>query len=324
MTKPAVSVIIPAHNRLAYLREALDSVAAQTFTDYEVIVVDDGSSEPVADAAATHSVRPRVLRQDRQGPAAARNRGIHEARADLIAFLDSDDMWLPTKLERFITALRAQPDHSIFHGPMIPVDSHGRTLSGRTKPRHGGRITRKLFASCFVDVPTVVCRKAILEEAGGFDSSLPVCEDYDLWLRLSVTESFGLIAEPLARRRLHDQRLSKSCMSRNLAVKADMLHRFYTKHQADGLLDEAEARSRLARVCFVAGRAAFQEGNYPQAVELCRISRSYGKSPLRALLLSAAAGAMLRVRGDQRRNEGTEEVAFAAGTTRVEHHQNAG
>lgn len=294
MSKPAVSVIIPAHNRIDYLSQALDSVAAQTFTDFEVIVVDDGSKEPVTQHAAAHPVAPRVVRQDRQGPAAARNRGIFEARADLIAFLDSDDLWLPTKLERYIEALRSQSECSIFHGPMLPIDSVGRTVTGRTKPRAGGWITRKLFESCFVDVPSVVCRKVLLEKAGGFDASLPVCEDYDLWLRLSVTEPFGLIDEPLAKRRLHDHRLSKTSMSRNLAVKASMLHRFYQQHRDDGLLDDEEARTRLARVCFVAARAAFRDGDYPQAAELSRASRTYGKAPLRATLLSAAAGMLAR------------------------------
>jgi glycosyltransferase involved in cell wall biosynthesis len=291
MSKPAVSVVIPVHNRLRLLGEALDSVAAQTFRDYEVIVVDDGSDEPIAQVAG-HPVKPRVLRQHCQGPGAARNRGVADAHADLVAFLDSDDLWLPAKLERFVSALASHPDVAIFYGPMLPIDEAGRPVEGRSKTRHEGRITRKLFASCFVDVPTVVCRKAALEKAGGFDARLPVCEDYDLWLRMSLTEPFGYIAEPLAKRRLHDNRLSKSRMSRNFAVRAQVLRGFYDAHRSEGVLDESEARARLARVCFVAGRAAYHNGEYQHAIELCKAAREYGSASIRTLFISAAAGTM--------------------------------
>lgn len=295
MSTPSVSVVIPAHNRLSYLTEALNSVAAQTFRDFEVIVIDDGSEEPVAEAAEAHPVQPRVIRQTRQGPAAARNRGIFEAQGEWIAFLDSDDMWLPTKLEHYFEAMRRLPEAGIFYGPMIPVDADGRPVSGRTKPRHDGSITQKLFSSCFVDVPTVVCRKSILVEAGGFDASLPVCEDYDLWLRLSVSERFEYVEEPLALRRLHDKRLSKSNMSRNLAVKSFMLQRFYDAHRGNGILEEAASLERLSRVTFKAGREAWRAGYYAQASELLRASRAHGKAPLRAMWLSLAAGAMTMI-----------------------------
>ncbi len=310
MKKPAVSIIIPTYNRADLLREALDSVAAQTFRDYEVIVVDDGSTPPMAEAVANHPSQPRIVRQMRQGPAAARNRGIAEASADLVAFLDSDDLWMPTKLERCVTALRENPAVSIFYGPMWPIDSKGRTVTGRAKPRHSGRITEKLFKSCFVDVPTVVCRKELLTSAGGFDASLPVCEDYDLWLRLSLTESFGLIEEPLAKRRLHDDRLSKSAMSRNLAIRARMLLRFYENNK-DTLNRQAAGR-RLARVFFVAARAAFRESDYSQAVELCRVGRAFRRGSVRALLLHAAAAAMSFIKRDPQAHDGPSPHAAGA------------
>lgn len=283
MSAPAVSILIPTYNRISLLRAALDSIHRQTFSDYEVIVVDDGSTEPVADAVQDHPTRPTILRQQRQGPAAARNRGLKEARADIIAFLDSDDLWHPEKLARSVAALSNDAGTRLCYGPMSPIDEHGRPVPGRTKPCHGGRITEQLFCSSFVHVPTVVCRKELLERAGGFDESLPVCEDYDLWLRLSMHESFGLLPEPLAWRRLHDDRLSKQCMSRNLAVKAQVLRRFYETVRSDGHLRPSVARARLARVCFVAARAALANGEYDRAVELCRVSRSFGQSPVRTL-----------------------------------------
>jgi glycosyltransferase involved in cell wall biosynthesis len=289
MSCPAVSVIIPAHGRVELLVAALDSVAAQTFRDYEVLVVDDGSQPPLAPVVESHPARPRVLRQQHAGPAAARNHGLREARGEIIAFLDSDDLWLPEKLGRFVLALRADSHHPIYHGPMIAVDLAGREIPGRTKPREGGRITQRLFESCIVDVPTVACFKRILDTAGGFDESLPVCEDYDLWLRLSIEHEFGYIPEPLALRRLHDRRLSKSRMARNLAVKAGMLERFWLANQDRTVIEPAVARARLGRVYFVAARAAYHEGAYDDALSLARSGRRYARPGVRARLLAAAA-----------------------------------
>ncbi|MEK6643526.1 MAG: glycosyltransferase [Planctomycetota bacterium] len=291
MSQPAISVIIPTYNRVAYLREALDSVAAQTFRSYEVIVVDDGSTEPIADAIEGHTTSPRVVRQVIQGPAAARNSGIQAATADVVAFLDNDDLWLPEKLARFMEAMRRDPDVPIWYGPMQPIESDGRHVPGRTKPCVGGWITEALFRSSFVHVPTVVCRKELLVDAACFDETLPVCEDYDLWLRLSVQTRFGLIEEPLALRRLHGDRLSKARMSRNLDVKARMLTGFYESGIAGERLKQNRAEARLAKVCFAAGRAAMRNGEIATAARHLRTSRRYGGAGWRVwpwLMVSSA------------------------------------
>jgi len=294
MGDPAVTVVIPTYNRAAYLREALDSVVAQCFRDWEVIVVDDGSTEPIT--VADHPARPRVIRQTRQGPAAARNRGLRAASADVVAFLDSDDVWLPAKLERFMRAMAEHRGPRLFYGPMSPMTTDGRPLDGRTKPCHGGRITEQLFCSSFVHVPTIVCDKTLLIDAGGFNEGLPVCEDYELWLRLSTRQPFGLIEEPLALRRLHDSRLSKSCMSRNLAVKARVLLDFYESPQSSDFLDRQVGARRLARVCFAAARAAFQNRHYHQALAMARTSRHYGYSLVRLAPIMAAASLLASIK----------------------------
>ena len=289
MARPVVSVIIPTHNRLALLALALDSVKAQTFPDYEVIVIDDGSTESIGDAIGRHALAPRVLRQANLGPASARNRGIHAASGELVAFLDSDDLWLPTKLERFVAALRQDPSCPIYFGPMSAIDADGRPVSGRTKPCSGGRITEELFCSSFIHCPTIVCRRQLLLDAGCFDESLPVCEDYDLWLRLSVDHAFGLIDEPLALRRLHGNRLSKSRMSRNLTVKASMLKRFYSWERSQGKISRERAMKRLSKVCFAAGKASLLNGEYHAAVAHLRDSQDFGKPPIRVAPLRAIA-----------------------------------
>jgi len=300
MSSPLISIIIPTYNRLGYLREALDSVARQTFQNFEVIVVDDGSTEDIAAGVANHPACPTVVRQQNEGPAAARNHGIKKAAADIVAFLDSDDLWHPTKLERFIRALESDPDTRIYYGPMRPITDRGDTVAGRTKPCHAGWITEKLFCSSFVHVPTVVCRKELLVHEGGFDQTLPVCEDYDLWLRLSVMEPFGLVEDPLAMRRLHGDRLSKCSMSRNLAVKARVLRKFYELNATSGRLNRDVCKARLARVCFVAARAFFRNGEYERAIDGCRACRSYGGPALRTIPLALAAKSLARLRGNGR------------------------
>lgn len=298
MSRPAVSVIIPTRDRAALLIEALDSVAAQTYRDYEVIIVDDGSTEDIATAVRDHPTRPNVIRQPHQGPAAARNLGLAQASTDIVAFLDSDDLWLPRKLDVFIRAMAARTDVRIFYGPMAPIDESRSPVAGRTKGCHDGWITQALFCSSFVHVPSIVCRKQVLLDAGGFNASLPVCEDYDLWLRLSLTQPFALIDEPLALRRLHGDRLSKACMSRNLAIKADMLEAFYKSGDPNGHLDPAVAEARLAKVFFSAARASLRDGRYRQALRFSQSSRRYGKSPLSTMSLAASAKALALLGGD--------------------------
>jgi glycosyltransferase involved in cell wall biosynthesis len=300
MSTPAVSVIIPTHNRLVLLREALDSVAAQSFQDFEVIVIDDGSAERIEASIAHHATRPRVIRQRNLGPAAARNRGIEAASADIVAFLDSDDLWLPQKLETFVGYLADHPELQIAYGPMSPIDADRTPVPGRTKPCHAGWITEQLFTSSFVHVPAVVARRTLLQAAGGFREDFPVCEDYDLWLRISVDQPFGLVEQPLALRRLHEGRLSKSRMSRNLEVKARMLREFYQSGQANGRLRAEVAAARLAKVHFSAGRAAFRNGERHSAIELLRLSRQFGGSSIRILpWLAAAAASKTLLRGDK-------------------------
>lgn len=299
MNYPTVSVIIPTYNRLRFLREALDSVCAQTVPPQEVIVVDDGSQEDIASGISDHPARTRIIRQDRQGPGAARNRGLSEATCEYIAFLDSDDVWLPSKLEVYLSRIAASKSNAVYYGPMSPIDAEGRPMQGRTKACHSGRITQELFDSSFVHVPTIVCSRELLNAAGGFNAALPVCEDYDLWLRMSTQLPFELIQQPLALRRLHDARLSKARMDRNLLVKSRVLREFYESPKNRGMLDDSRARARLAKVFHAASRAAMRVGRYQQALNLIRQSREYGNTRLRTAPILVGATAMSFLRPDK-------------------------
>jgi len=190
-----------------------------------------------------------------------------------------------------------RPNASIVYGPMHPIDADRNNVPGRTKICHDGDITVALFLSSFVHVPTVVCPRQLLVESGGFNPDLPVCEDYDLWLRLSDRHLFALVPEPLAHRRLHGDRLSKSSMARNLDVKAHVLRRFRESDDGRRLLPKEIADERLARVYFVAGREAMRAGFYDQALQYCALSRRYGGSAFRTLPIKVGAGVLRALRG---------------------------
>jgi glycosyltransferase involved in cell wall biosynthesis len=278
---PRVSVVIPTFNRASLLREALDSVFAQTFTDYEVIVVDDGSTDGTPQMIERYNGRLRYIWQENRGPAEARNRGIAEARGEWIAFLDSDDMWHADKLARCMEYAGREPETAIVFHPMVEIDDAGNRVRGRSKRARAGRIVDDLFGHCFVHTPTVVVRRRVLDEVGGFDGSLTVCEDYQLWLRVATRFPFHMVSEPLAFRRLHQKRLSKSAMYRNMAQRAEMLERFHDQLGGRTSLEPKRATRRLARVFRSAGKANLRAHRYADAYTLFRRSLRYAPLALK-------------------------------------------
>ena len=288
---PLVSVIIPTYNRAVWLREALESVFAQTWSDFEVIVVDDGSTDSSEQVVCDFGDRVSYIRQENGGAATARNRGVEAARGKWIAFLDSDDLWLPHKLDRCMDRIRRESETVFLFHPMVEIDENGAVVRGRSKRPAEGRVLDRLFAHCFVHTPTVVVRRDVLDEAGGFDPALEVCEDYSLWLRISAKHPFALVTEPLAQRRLHKDRLSKSVMHRNMIQRAEMLERFYCEQGGRDLLNPRGARKRLARVFRSAAKANLRERRFADAHVLLQRSRAYRPWAVKTALLMAYSAA---------------------------------
>lgn len=194
---PLVSVIIPTYNRAWIIREAIDSVLEQDFNDYELIVVDDGSTDNTPEILNNYGDRIIILRQDNQGVSAARNRGLAEAGGQLIALLDSDDLWLPHKLSRQVDFFDKHPAAVINQTEEIWMRNGVRVNPRNRHRKSAGMIFERSLGLCLISPSAVMIRKSLLEVVGGFDESLPACEDYDLWLRTSCRYPVHLIDTPL-------------------------------------------------------------------------------------------------------------------------------
>lgn len=204
MTMPSaeVSVIIPAYNRRAMLHEAVDSVLAQRRVSFELIVVDDGSDDgALAELSASRSESTRLVRIAHRGPAAARNAGVALATAPFIAFLDSDDLWAPAKLERQLAYMRANPGCAISQTQEIWIRDGRRVNPGRRHRKRAGDIYLDSLRTCLVSPSAVIMRTELFRELGGFDETMLAAEDYDLWLRILIDHEVGLLDEYLVTRR---------------------------------------------------------------------------------------------------------------------------
>ncbi len=208
---PEVSVIIPAYNRCAMLLEAIDSVLAQSTPAFELIVIDDGSTDGTAEQLKrlTETTRIEIERTDHRGPAAARNRGVAIARAPLVAFLDSDDLWSPAKLERQLAFMRDNPACAISQTNEIWIRNGRRVNPGHRHRKRAGDIFIDSLRTCLIAMSSVMMRTELFRSSGGFDEHLAAAEDYDLWLRILIDHEAGLLDEPLVTHRAgHPDQLS--------------------------------------------------------------------------------------------------------------------
>ncbi|MBX6422444.1 glycosyltransferase [Thermosulfurimonas sp. F29] len=194
-----VSVVIPTYNRARFLREALASVLAQTYRPLEIIVVDDGSTDETPRLITAYPVI--YHRKARGGPASARNRGILLSRGELVAFLDSDDLWLPEKVSRQVEFFRRHPEAVAVQPEEVWIKGGRRIRPQRKHRKPDGYFFHRAVKLCVVSPSGVMLRRRVFDEIGLFDEEFPVCEDYELWLRLAARYPVHLLPEPLVIKR---------------------------------------------------------------------------------------------------------------------------
>lgn len=208
---PWVSIIIPTYNRRDFLREAIRSVLEQSFRDFELIVVDDGSDDGTREMIQREF--PGLLTylyQENQGVSRARNRGLKLAQGEFVAFLDSDDLWLPRKLERQMAFMQSHPEAQICYTDEIWIRRRVRVNPKKKHAKYSGWIYPRCLPLCIISPSSALMRRGLLEEVGGFDEELPVCEDYDLWLRISARHPIHFLPEKLiVKRGGHQDQLSR-------------------------------------------------------------------------------------------------------------------
>jgi glycosyltransferase involved in cell wall biosynthesis len=207
---PIVSVVLPTFNRLRFLRPAIESVYAQTFADWELIIADDGSDLETRQYLQSLAADPRVIAiwlPHTGKPSVVRNAALLRATGEYVAFLDSDDLWATRKLERQIETLRARVNCRWSYTAFLQVDGSGNPLpeeARRPWVAHEGEIFEQVVKGrAQIRTPSVVATRQLIAQAGGFDEGLLCAEDHDLWLRLALYSEVAIVDEPLVFVRRH-------------------------------------------------------------------------------------------------------------------------
>jgi glycosyltransferase involved in cell wall biosynthesis len=195
-----VSVVIPSYNRAQYLSSAIDSIISQSYPIYEIIVVDDGSSDDTAGVCARYGKPVRYVYQDNAGPSSARNTGIEHATGELLAFLDSDDTWLPGKTERQVALFERDQSLGLCATANYNCDENGTITDLHCIcPTNPSRIRREIFIRSLFCTPSVMVRRECFRHVGMFDTSYKFGEDWDMWIRILGRYRGAFIAEPLCK-----------------------------------------------------------------------------------------------------------------------------
>jgi len=273
---PTVSICIPTYNRKGYLKETLDSVFAQTYKDYEVVIVDDGSTDGTGEMIKSAGYDVRYYWHENRGEAATCNKLIELAKGQYISFIHSDDLLTPDAIERMVNVMNSESEDVIVYGNYIRIDEHGN-ICGRSKRKlYNGYIVQHLFDDVIVHPNGSMFPKRVLEEIGGFDTSLKASYDYKLELRLSLKHRFIALSKPTFKRRRHSSNTSQDSFA-NRKAELDMLSDFYYHGGGKEVVPKRIAMKRLSKESYRAGRYAIKERLYNKACKL--LAQSFRQYP---------------------------------------------
>ena len=318
---PVISVIIPTFNSADYIPQALDSVLNQTYRDFEIIVVDDGSTDHTQTVLAPYMPQIRYIWRENGGPSRARNAGIQAARGRYIAFLDADDLWVPTKLEVQAQVLDTRPevglvfgDTQVFDRERILVDSflrQKRQYSALAASPTVEQAFLTLIRDNFIPTSTVMVRRQCIATVGMFDESLLSAEDKDLWLRIAMRFGIACIPSVLERKRSHGSNVSGNG---DLAVGCEItvMQKIMSMCAPDSWECKAAIRRRLSILYFWRGYSCFDRGEMKDARKALAesLQRHFRREALLYYLASFLGGSLIAlVRSTKRKY-----VALKAGS----------
>jgi len=205
-----ISVIIPTHNRVHTIGRAIESVLKQSLQPAEIIIVDDGSTDGTAELIQNDFPACRYLHQQNQGVSSARNNGISTATGEWLAFLDSDDEWMPEKLATQASVLESNPGMKLCHTEEIWIRNGKRVNQMKKHAKTGGWIFQHCLPLCAISPSSVIIHRSLFDSVGPFDETLPACEDYDLWLRICAFHPTLFIETPqIIKHGGHEDQLSR-------------------------------------------------------------------------------------------------------------------
>ncbi len=241
--KPRVSIVVATYNYGRFLAEALDSIRAQTFRNWEAIIVDDGSTDDTSKVVRSYltDARFHYVLTSHVGQPAAKNAGIAACRSDLIAFLDADDRWLPEKLAKQVPLFDANPEVGVVYCRRHVVDERGQQIEFPELECYSGRVVGHMFLNNFVCFSSSVVRRTVLDTVGRFNERIPLAIDYELWLRASAKYAFDYVDEQLVEYRTGHANLSRRAEER-LGIALRIMTRFLEEHGGAELIPPAIAR----------------------------------------------------------------------------------
>jgi len=296
-TPPLISTIIPAHNAAAFIDRALNSALAQNIPHCEIIVVDDGSRDNTAEIVTRYADKGvRLIRHSRcRGVAEARNTGILASQGEYIAFLDADDEWLPQKLTRQLDVIASNPGMKFISCRATLIDEKGRDhgdIYRGAKPATGAQAWRTLLTYPCVATPSVLVRRSALADAGLFNKWLPVAEDQDMWIRLSMLGDIGHVAEPLVRVHSTPNSLSKACFKDQAGYVLPLVAAYVARNA--GKMTLAERHKILGERYGRIGQSAYANGEVVFGLTTLARAVTYGYPLLPTLIFIIKASAVMQ------------------------------
>lgn len=271
-----VSICIPTYNRKDYLAETLESVFAQTYKDFEVVVLDDGSTDGTEHMIKEECYDVRYCWVDHMGQAASRNKLIELAQGEYVTFIDSDDLLFTNAVQKLMDVINSFGSDVFAYGPYVGIDENGKYVSRKRRKLPSGFIVTELFEFIHVHSCGTMCAKRLFEQVGGFDTSLKRCSFYKLLLKLSSKHRFIAVDEPLFKRRRHSGNVS-DCSFTDRMIELEVLEDFYYHGNGKELIPKSRAMKRLSKEGYRAGRAAIREKKYDEASQL--LSESFRRHP---------------------------------------------